>query len=98
MTFSQEFYQNFDYHSPREFFHIFEIDSCVAGFSFADEQEAREFLNKVNRCKTSPPSALPPPSVPSNPPPSNPSNPPAASDSTPSGNRFFIHVFFFLGE
>jgi hypothetical protein len=97
VTFSQEFYQNFDYHSPREFFHIFEIDSCVAGFSFADEQEAREFLNKVDRCKTSPPSALPPPSnppsVPSNPPsnpsnpPSNPSNPPAASDSTPSESK-----------
>ncbi len=47
VSFSQELYKNFSYQKPREFFHTFETDSHVAGFSFADQSEATEFYRKV---------------------------------------------------
>lgn len=43
-------YENFEYENPRPFFHTFEIDDCVAGFSFADEREANQFYTKVIQC------------------------------------------------
>jgi len=50
----QEFYQGFIYQVAAPFFHTFETDTAVAGFSFADEGEAKEFSNKVLYCKNEP--------------------------------------------
>ena len=46
----QELYTGFQYNCPRSFFHTFEMNDYVAGLSFADEGEAREFQNGVNSC------------------------------------------------
>jgi len=43
----QELYENFEYNKTVSFFHTFEINDCVAGFSFADEQEADKFFQTV---------------------------------------------------
>ncbi|CCG84324.1 protein of unknown function [Taphrina deformans PYCC 5710] len=43
----QELYEGFHYHQDRTFFHSFEIAECIAGFSFSDEHEARNFYSKV---------------------------------------------------
>ncbi|KAF9357102.1 hypothetical protein BGX34_009595, partial [Mortierella sp. NVP85] len=43
----QELYRDFDYRQERTFFHTFELDECLAGFSFADDQEAGIFYKKV---------------------------------------------------
>lgn len=43
----QELYEEFEYHQDRTFFHSFEIADCIAGFSFSDEHEARNFYSKV---------------------------------------------------
>jgi len=52
MLFEQEFYDNFSYSTLNDWLHIFENDKSVIGLSFADEQEAKEFLNCVNQCKS----------------------------------------------
>jgi len=43
----QELYENFEYNKTASFFHTFEINDCVAGFSFADEDEANKFYQTV---------------------------------------------------
>ncbi|RKP09313.1 hypothetical protein THASP1DRAFT_3213, partial [Thamnocephalis sphaerospora] len=43
----QELYKDFYYHQDKPFFHTFEIESCLAGLSFADEHEASVFYKKV---------------------------------------------------
>ncbi|KAF9087479.1 hypothetical protein BGX27_002917, partial [Mortierella sp. AM989] len=44
----QELYDNFEYTQERSFFHTFSLDSCLAAFSFADDQEASVFYKKVS--------------------------------------------------
>ncbi|KAG0293370.1 hypothetical protein BGZ98_002197, partial [Dissophora globulifera] len=44
----QELYENFEYTQERSFFHTFATDSCLAAFSFADDQEASVFYKKVS--------------------------------------------------
>ncbi|PLB49227.1 WH1-domain-containing protein [Aspergillus steynii IBT 23096] len=44
----QEIYENFQYNQDRLFFHTFELEDCLAGFSFADDKEARTFIKKVH--------------------------------------------------
>ncbi|KAF9197751.1 hypothetical protein BGZ49_001670 [Haplosporangium sp. Z 27] len=44
----QELYENFEYIQERSFFHTFSLDSCLAAFSFADDQEASVFFKKVS--------------------------------------------------
>ena len=46
--FSEELCYNFIYNTPRAHFHHFEVDDCVAGFSFADDGEAQDFSQQVN--------------------------------------------------
>ncbi|KAJ9473854.1 Proline-rich protein LAS17 [Pseudozyma hubeiensis] len=47
-----EFYDGFQYNQDRTFFHSFEGDECLIGFSFADEGEANDLFKKVsNRSK-----------------------------------------------
>ncbi|KIS68108.1 uncharacterized protein UMAG_03687 [Mycosarcoma maydis] len=47
-----EFYDGFQYNQDRTFFHSFEGDDCLIGFSFADESEANDLFKKVsNRSK-----------------------------------------------
>ncbi|KAG0380828.1 hypothetical protein BGX24_004372 [Mortierella sp. AD032] len=48
IVWEQELYQGFDYHQDMPFFHTFQADNYVAGFSFADEHEAEVFYSKVN--------------------------------------------------
>ncbi|KAG0128190.1 hypothetical protein HOY82DRAFT_522702 [Tuber indicum] len=43
----QELYEGLRYNQDRTFFHSFELEECMAGFSFADEKEAAGFLKKV---------------------------------------------------
>ncbi|XP_067932311.1 actin nucleation-promoting factor WASL-like [Watersipora subatra] len=49
LEWEQELYSLFKYKEPREQFHTFEADSCSAGLSFADKDEAREFSQAVNK-------------------------------------------------
>ncbi|KAH2446327.1 hypothetical protein KXV83_000960, partial [Aspergillus fumigatus] len=44
----QEIYDNFAYNQDRTFFHTFELEDCAAGFSFADEKEAKTFIKKMH--------------------------------------------------
>ena len=44
----QEIYDPFYYNQDRTFFHSFEIGDCLAGFSFVDEKEAKQFKKKVD--------------------------------------------------
>ncbi|EPQ31071.1 uncharacterized protein PFL1_01260 [Pseudozyma flocculosa PF-1] len=47
-----ELYDGFTYNQDRTFFHSFEGDECMVGFSFADETEAGDLFKKVsNRAK-----------------------------------------------
>lgn len=43
-----DIYQGMQYNQDRAFFHTFEGDEFLIGFSFADEGEANEFYKKVN--------------------------------------------------
>jgi hypothetical protein len=47
VLFEQELYDYFEYHNPTTFFHTFETNNFVAGLSFADEEEADVFYQKV---------------------------------------------------
>jgi Wiskott-Aldrich syndrome protein len=58
VNFTQELYNNFEYHKAREFFHTFEAEEEVVGLSFADESDAREFFAKVCECARTPPSRM----------------------------------------
>jgi len=53
MLWEQELYDNFNYNALNDWLHTFENDSSVIGLSFADEQEAKEFLTNVIQCKNS---------------------------------------------
>ncbi|KAG7291632.1 hypothetical protein NEMBOFW57_001651 [Staphylotrichum longicolle] len=44
----QEIYENWNYNQDRVFFHTFELEECLAGLSFVDEKEAKQFLKKMN--------------------------------------------------
>ncbi|EAQ89885.1 hypothetical protein CHGG_06504 [Chaetomium globosum CBS 148.51] len=44
----QEIYENWSYNQDRVFFHTFELEECLAGLSFVDEKEAKQFLKKMN--------------------------------------------------
>ncbi|KAH8886821.1 WH1-domain-containing protein [Thozetella sp. PMI_491] len=44
----QEIYDTWHYNQDRTFFHTFELESCLAGLSFVDEKEAKQFLKKMN--------------------------------------------------
>ncbi|KAN0065868.1 hypothetical protein ACQY0O_000999 [Thecaphora frezii] len=43
-----ELYEGFVYNQDRAFFHSFEGDECMIGFSFADESEAADLFKKVS--------------------------------------------------
>ncbi len=43
----QEIHSGFTYNQDRTFFHSFELDKCMVGFSFADETEAGNFFQKT---------------------------------------------------
>ncbi|KIX10641.1 uncharacterized protein Z518_01725 [Rhinocladiella mackenziei CBS 650.93] len=44
----QEIYDTFQYNQDRTFFHSFELEQCMAGLSFVDEREARQFKKKMD--------------------------------------------------
>jgi hypothetical protein len=44
----QEIYDTWPYSQDRIFFHTFETEDCLAGLSFVDEKEAKQFLKKMN--------------------------------------------------
>ncbi|EME48435.1 hypothetical protein DOTSEDRAFT_67473 [Dothistroma septosporum NZE10] len=44
----QEIYDTFQYNQDRTFFHTFELEDCLAGLSFADEKEAKQFKKKMD--------------------------------------------------
>ncbi|KAK5065394.1 hypothetical protein LTR84_001232 [Exophiala bonariae] len=44
----QEIYDTFQYNQDRTFFHSFELEQCIAGLSFIDEKEARQFKKKMD--------------------------------------------------
>ncbi|KKY15293.1 putative evh1 domain-containing protein [Diplodia seriata] len=44
----QEIYDTFQYNQDRTFFHTFELEQCLAGLSFADEKEAKQFKKKID--------------------------------------------------
>jgi neural Wiskott-Aldrich syndrome protein len=44
----QEIYDSFAYNQDRTFFHSFELEQCLAGLSFVDDKEAKQFLKKMN--------------------------------------------------
>ena len=44
----QEIYDVFAYNQDRTFFHSFELEECLAGLSFVDEKEARQFKKKMD--------------------------------------------------
>ncbi|KAL3955076.1 hypothetical protein ACCO45_010639 [Purpureocillium lilacinum] len=72
----QEIFDTWHYNQDRTFFHTFELEECLAGLSFVDEKEAKQFKKKMDepcwvgcsidiRLPPSPPQAtqanLPPP-------------------------------------
>ncbi|KAK0633284.1 hypothetical protein B0T14DRAFT_533514 [Immersiella caudata] len=44
----QEIFDTWNYNQDRVFFHTFELEECLAGLSFVDEKEAKQFLKKMN--------------------------------------------------
>ena len=50
VIFEQEIYPGMVYNKDTPFFHTFEVDGYMAGFSFADEKEAELFYDKVQDC------------------------------------------------
>ena len=44
----QEIYDPFYYNQDRTFFHSFELEGCLAGLSFMDEKEAKQFKKKMD--------------------------------------------------
>ena len=58
VLFEQEFYEGFEYVVNSPFFHTFEVDGYLAGFSFASEAEAAYFHTRVLYCLQNSPSFL----------------------------------------
>lgn len=48
MVWDQEIYDPFYYNQDRTFFHSFELEDCLAGLSFVDEKEAKQFKKKMD--------------------------------------------------
>ena len=48
MIWDQEIYDPFYYNQDRTFFHSFELEECLAGFSFVSEKEAKQFKKKMD--------------------------------------------------
>lgn len=48
MIWDQEIYDSFSYNQDRTFFHSFELEQCLAGLSFVDEKEAKQFKKKID--------------------------------------------------
>ncbi|KAI1399889.1 hypothetical protein F4819DRAFT_497700 [Hypoxylon fuscum] len=44
----QEIFDNWSYNQDRTFFHTFELEDCLAGLSFVDEKEAKQFKKKMD--------------------------------------------------
>ncbi|KAI1103669.1 hypothetical protein F4804DRAFT_342372 [Jackrogersella minutella] len=44
----QEIFENWSYNQDRTFFHTFETEDCLAGLSFVDEKEAKQFKKKMD--------------------------------------------------
>ncbi|OAA42742.1 WASP-like pretein las17p [Metarhizium rileyi] len=44
----QEIYDTWHYNQDRTFFHTFELEDCLAGLSFVDEKEAKQFKKKMD--------------------------------------------------
>ena len=59
LRFEYELYEDIGYRRLTEQFHCFEMEDCIAGFCFADPDEARKFLSKVNALKPSSKSSAP---------------------------------------
>lgn len=50
VIFEQEIYPGMEYHKDTNFFHSFEVDGYMAGFSFVKEEEADFFYKLVHEC------------------------------------------------
>ncbi|KAI0379132.1 hypothetical protein F5Y04DRAFT_135536 [Hypomontagnella monticulosa] len=44
----QEIFDSWSYNQDRTFFHTFELEDCLAGLSFVDEKEAKQFKKKMD--------------------------------------------------
>ncbi|EQB44300.1 hypothetical protein CGLO_16970 [Colletotrichum gloeosporioides Cg-14] len=44
----QEIFESWSYNQDRTYFHSFEIEECLAGLSFMDEKEAKQFKKKMD--------------------------------------------------
>ncbi|EGX90122.1 WASP-like pretein las17p [Cordyceps militaris CM01] len=44
----QELFDSWSYNQDRTFFHTFELEDCLAGLSFVDEKEAKQFKKKMD--------------------------------------------------
>jgi neural Wiskott-Aldrich syndrome protein len=44
----QEIFDSWSYNHDRTFFHTFELEECLAGLSFVDEKEAKQFKKKMD--------------------------------------------------
>ncbi|KAK3191232.1 hypothetical protein K4F52_002822 [Lecanicillium sp. MT-2017a] len=44
----QEIFDSWSYNQDRTFFHTFELEECLAGLSFVDEKEAKQFKKKMD--------------------------------------------------
>ncbi|KAK8020357.1 hypothetical protein PG990_005495 [Apiospora arundinis] len=44
----QEIFDTWSYNQDRTFFHTFELEECLAGLSFVDEKEAKQFKKKMD--------------------------------------------------
>ncbi|ORY60565.1 uncharacterized protein BCR38DRAFT_411713 [Pseudomassariella vexata] len=44
----QEIFDTWAYNQDRTFFHTFELEECLAGLSFVDEKEAKQFKKKMD--------------------------------------------------
>ncbi|XDG07649.1 hypothetical protein ABKA04_007264 [Annulohypoxylon sp. FPYF3050] len=44
----QEIFDSWSYNQDRTFFHSFELEDCLAGLSFVDEKEAKQFKKKMD--------------------------------------------------
>jgi hypothetical protein len=58
VIFEQELYADFEYNMETPYFHTFEMNSVLAGFSFADEVEADMFYLAVTECVSTSPDQI----------------------------------------
>ncbi|KYK59785.1 hypothetical protein DCS_00919 [Drechmeria coniospora] len=48
VVWDQEIFDSWAYNQDRTFFHTFELEDCLAGLSFVDEKEAKQFKKKMD--------------------------------------------------